>query len=207
MISYSRQEITKKDLTEISKVLYSDFITQGPTISKFENNVANFCNVKFAKAVNSATSALHIACLSLNLKQGDWLWTSPNTFVSSSNCALMCGAKIDFVDIDLKTYNICPNKLEAKLKIAKKKKILPKIIIPVHFAGQPADMEAIYKLSKIYGFKIIEDASHAIGAKYQIKNKKNKKKILKLGLVTTVILQFLVFMLLKLLLPEKEVWY
>lgn len=181
MLNYSKQEITKKDLTEVNKALYSNFITQGPTIQRFESTVANFCGAKFAKAVNSATSALHVACLSLNLKYGDWLWTTPNTFVSSSNCALMCGAKIDFVDIDPKTYNICANKLESKLKIAKKKKRLPKIVIPVHFAGQPADMEAIYKLSKIYGFKIIEDASHAIGAKYQIKNSNNKRKIIKVG--------------------------
>ena len=166
MIPYSRQEITKKDIAEVNKVLKSDFLTQGPVVPKFERSVANYCNASYAVSVNSATSALHIACLALNLLPGDWVWTSPNTFVASANCALYCGANIDFVDIDPKTYNMSVDKLRDKLKKAKIINRLPKIVIPVHFAGQPCDMEAIYKLSLQYGFKIIEDASHAIGATY-----------------------------------------
>ena len=166
MIPYSRQEITKKDIAEVNQVLKSDFLTQGPVVPKFERSVANYCNASYAVSVNSATSALHIACLALNLLPGDWVWTSPNTFVASANCALYCGANIDFVDIDPKTYNMSVDKLRDKLKKAKIINRLPKIVIPVHFAGQPCDMEAIYKLSLHYGFKIIEDASHAIGATY-----------------------------------------
>lgn len=166
MIPYGRQEITNDDISEIKKVLKSDFLTQGPIVSKFEKSVARYCNASYAVAVNSATSALHIACLALNLSSGDWLWTSPNSFVASANCGLYCGANIDFVDIDPKTYNINIDLLSDKLKEAKKIGRLPKIIIPVHFAGQSCDMKAIYNLSLKYGFKIIEDASHAIGASY-----------------------------------------
>jgi len=173
MIPYSRQEITEDDISEIQKVLRSDFLTQGPVVQKFENSVANYCNTSNAIAVNSATSALHIACLALGLGPGDWLWTSPNSFVASSNCGLYCGASIDFVDIDSKTYNMCINALSEKLNNAEKLGKLPKIVVPVHFAGQPCDMTAIHDLSKRYGFKIIEDASHAIGSRYN--------KIIKVG--------------------------
>ena len=170
MIPYGRQEITEADIAEVEKVLRSDFLTQGPTVPRFEKSVANYCGVSNAVAVNSATSALHIACLALGLKGGDYLWTSPNTFVASANCGAYCGANIDFVDIDPNTYNMSVNSLSAKLEKAEKKGRLPKIVIPVHFAGQPCDMLAIHELSKKYNFKIIEDASHAIGASYnQIK--------------------------------------
>jgi len=166
MIPYGRQEITKEDILEVEKVLRSNFLTQGPIVPKFEKKVADYCSSKFAIAVNSATSALHIACLALNLGPNDFLWTSPNTFVASANCGLYCGANIDFVDIDPKTYNMCVDALSAKLIEAEKLGKLPKIVIPVHFAGQSCDMGKIYELSKKYGFKIIEDASHAIGASY-----------------------------------------
>lgn len=170
MIPYGRQEITDDDISEVNKVLRSDFLTQGPIVPKFERAVADYCNSLHAVAVNSATSALHIACLALDLGPGDWLWTSPNTFVATANCGLYCGAKVDFVDIDPDTYNMSVTSLTEKLVIAEKKGLLPKIVIPVHLAGQPCDMIAIHKLSKQYGFKIIEDASHAIGASYnQIK--------------------------------------
>ena len=167
MIPYGRQEITEADIAEVEKILRSDFLTQGPTVPRFEKSVSKYCNVSYSVAVNSATSALHIACLALGLGPGDWLWTSPNTFVASANCGRYCGASIDFVDIDPKTYNICINALSKKLINAEKLGKLPKIVVPVHFAGQPCDMPAIYKLSKRYGFKIIEDASHSIGATYK----------------------------------------
>ena len=166
MIPYGRQEITEADIVEVEKVLRSDFLTQGPTVPKFEQAVAVYCGVNHAVAVNSATSALHIACLALDLSQGDWLWTSPNTFVASANCGRYCGADVDFVDIDPKTYNMSVDALSEKLIKAEKIGKLPKIVVPVHFAGQPCDMPAIHDLSKRYGFKIIEDASHAIGASY-----------------------------------------
>ena len=166
MIPYGRQEITKEDILEVEKVLRSDFLTQGPVVPKFEQVVLKYCGAKYAVAVNSATSALHIACLALKLGFGDYLWTSPNTFVASANCGIYCGANIDFVDIDSKTFNMSVEALSTKLIEAEKKGKLPKIVIPVHFAGQPCDMEKIYELSKQYGFRIIEDASHAIGASY-----------------------------------------
>lgn len=166
MIPYGRQDIIEEDILEVEKVLRSNFLTQGPVVPKFEKSVANYCGSSFAIAVNSATSALHISCLALDLGPGDWLWTSPNTFVASANCGLYCGANIDFVDIDYDTYNMSIDALSKKLEKANKLGKLPKIVIPVHFAGQPCDMEAIYNLSKLYGFKIIEDASHAIGASY-----------------------------------------
>ena len=166
MIPYGRQEITEEDIAEIEKILRSDFLTQGQTVPKFEKAVADYCGASFAVATNSATSALHISCLALGLGPGDRLWTSPNTFVASANCALYCGAEIDFVDINPKTYNICIESLSEKLKFAKKIGKLPKILVPVHFAGQPCDMPKIHDLSKHYDFKIIEDASHAIGASY-----------------------------------------
>jgi len=170
MIPYGRQEITKEDILEVEKVLRSDFLTQGPIVPKFEKKISKYCGANYAVAVNSATSALHVSCLALGLGQNDWLWTSPNSFVASANCGLYCGANIDFVDIDPKTYNLSTSSLIKKLKKAKKDKRLPKIVVPVHFAGQPCDMKKIYQLSKKYKFKIIEDASHAIGASYE-KNK------------------------------------
>jgi UDP-4-amino-4,6-dideoxy-N-acetyl-beta-L-altrosamine transaminase len=167
MIPYGRHTITQSDIDAVTDVLRSDFLTQGPAVPRFEETVAKHVGAKHAVAVNSATSALHLACLVLGLKRGDWLWTSPITFVASANCGLYCGAKIDFVDIDTKTYNLCPSALEKKLEQAKHENRLPKIIVPVHLSGQPCDMAAIHALSKIYGFKIIEDASHAIGGKYK----------------------------------------
>ena len=166
MIPYGRQDISQADIDAVLEVLRSDFLTQGPIVPRFEDAVANYCGVQHTVAVNSATSALHIACLALDLSPGDWLWTSPNTFVASANCALYCGAQVDFVDIDPRTYNMSVDCLTAKLEQADKDGRLPKIVIPVHFAGQPCDMPAIYALSQQYGFKIIEDASHAIGASY-----------------------------------------
>lgn len=164
MIPYGRQDITEADIAAVEQVLRSDFLTQGPAVPRFEEAVANKVGAAFGVAVNSATSALHIACMALDLGPGDWLWTSPNTFVASANCALYCGAQVDFVDIDPRTYNMSVEELEAKLKTAEETDRLPKIVIPVHFAGQPCDMRAIGALAQRYGFKVIEDASHAIGA-------------------------------------------
>lgn len=167
MIPYGRQDITQADIDAVAEVLRSDFLTQGPMVPRFEQAVASHCGARHALAVNSATSALHIACLALGLSQGDWLWTTPITFVASANCALYCGAQVDFVDIDPLTYNLCPRALEAKLIDAEKAGRLPKIVIPVHLCGQSCDMQAIHALAQKYGFRIIEDASHAIGGKYQ----------------------------------------
>jgi len=166
MIPYGMQSINDDDIDSVIKVLKSDFLTQGTQVPKFEKALSAYCDVKHVTAVNSATSALHISCLALNLGEGDYLWTSPISFVASANCALYCGAKVDFVDIDPKTYNMDPVKLKIKLDIAKANNKLPKIVVPVHFAGQSCDMKAIYNLSKEYGFRVIEDASHAIGGKY-----------------------------------------
>jgi len=166
-IPYGRQSVSEQDIQAVVDVLRSDFLTQGPVVPAFETRVANYCHAKHGVAVNSATSALHIACLALDLGPGDWLWTSPNTFVASANCALYCGAQVDFVDINPRTYNLCPIKLEQKLHAAEKLGKLPKIVVPVHFAGQSCDMVAIHALSLKFGFKIIEDASHAIGASYR----------------------------------------
>ena len=170
IIPYGRQNINQIDIDNVISVLKSDFLTQGPVVSIFEKELASFAKSKYAVAVNSATSALHIACLSLGLKKGDILWTSPISFVASSNCALYCGADVDFVDIDPKTYNMSVLELEKKLIKAKRLNKLPKIVIPVHLAGQSCDMEAIHALSKKFDFKIIEDASHAIGGKYKGRN-------------------------------------
>lgn len=167
MIPYGRQDISEQDVNAVVDVLKSDFLTQGPQVPLFEAALKEACNVQYAAAVNSATSALHIACLALGLGEGDWLWTTPNTFVASANCGLYCGAQVDFVDIDPRTYNLCAEALEQKLIAAKAANKLPKVVVPVHFSGQPCDMQAIHKLSKAYGFSIIEDASHAIGGKYQ----------------------------------------
>ena len=166
MIPYGKQNINQDDIDSVVDILKSNYLTQGPKVPLFEKKISEYCNSKFAVAVNSATSALHIACLALGLKKGDKLWTSPNSFVASANCALYCGAKVDFVDINPLTYNLCTVELEKKLIKAKKQSKLPKILIPVHFAGQSCDMKKIYSLSKDYGFKIIEDASHAIGGRY-----------------------------------------
>lgn len=167
MIPYGRQDINQTDIDEVIGVLKSDFLTQGPVVPRFEQAVANYTGGQYAVAVNSATSALHIACLALGLGPGDSLWTTPITFVASANCALYCGASVDFVDIDPKTYNLCPQALENKLIEAERRGQLPKIVVPVHLCGQSCDMAAIHALSLRYGFKIIEDASHAIGGKYK----------------------------------------
>lgn len=167
MIPYGRQDITEEDIDAVVKVLRSDFVTQGPVIKNFENAVASYCDGKHAVATSSATSALHLACLALGVKTGDWVWTSPITFVASANCARYCGAEVSFVDIDPKTYNMSVTALENKLIEAEKKGELPKVVIPVHLTGQSCEMEPIYNLSQKYGFKIIEDASHAIGGRYQ----------------------------------------
>lgn len=166
MIPYGRQDITQEDLDAVVEVLQSSNLTQGPAVPAFEQEVLDVCGADYAVAVNSATSALHLACLALGLGRGDYLWTTPNTFVASANCALYCGAQVDFVDIDADSYNLCPKKLEQKLIQAKVENKLPKIVVPVHFAGQSCAMQEIYQLSQKYGFKIIEDASHAIGGRY-----------------------------------------
>lgn len=167
IIPYGRQDIDQADIDAVIGVLNSDFLTQGPVVPAFEKSVADYCGAQYAIGVNSATSALHIACLALGVGKGDIVWTSPITFVASANCALYCGASIDFVDIDPDTYNLSITQLEQKLEIAKKNGCLPRVVIPVHLSGQSCDMAAIYALSQQYGFKIIEDASHAIGGKYQ----------------------------------------
>lgn len=167
MIPYGRQEITESDIDAVVEVLKSDFLTQGPMVPRFEKRITKYCGANYGLAVNSATSALHVACLSLGLGVGDWLWTSPITFVASANCGLYCGAHVDFVDIDPRTYNLCPVALEKKLIEAEKAGRLPKIIVPVHLSGQPCELREIYNLGQKYGFKIIEDASHAIGGRYR----------------------------------------
>jgi UDP-4-amino-4,6-dideoxy-N-acetyl-beta-L-altrosamine transaminase len=167
MIPYGRQDITQADIDAVVAVLQSDFLTQGPMVPRFEQGVAQHVGARHALAVNSATSALHIACLALGLGPGDRLWTTPITFVASANCALYCGAEVDFVDIDPRTYNLCPRALARKLEQAEREGRLPKVVVPVHLCGQPCDMQAIHALAQRYGFKIIEDASHAIGGKYQ----------------------------------------
>lgn len=166
MIPYGRQEISQEDIDSVIRVLKSDFLTQGPQVPRFEKIVADYCQADFGIALNSATSALHIACLALGLGKGDILWTSSNSFVASANCGLYCGAQVDFIDIDKKTYNISIPELERKLAQAKIDNKIPKIIVAVHFAGQSCDMKKLDSLRKEYGFKIIEDASHAIGGKY-----------------------------------------
>ena len=165
MIPYSTQDINEEDVESVTKVLKSDYLTQGPIVKLFENKIAQMVSSKFAYAMNSATSALHISCLALELREGDILWTVPNSFVASANCGLYCGAKISFVDIDPYTYNISLDALKKKLKHAEDNNCLPKILVTVDFAGQPVEQEEIYKLSKKYNFKILEDASHALGSK------------------------------------------
>jgi UDP-4-amino-4,6-dideoxy-N-acetyl-beta-L-altrosamine transaminase len=169
MIPYGRQDINQADVDAVVEVLRSDSLTQGAVVPKFEQAVAAHVSAEHSVAVNSATSALHIACLALDLGPGDWLWTSPITFVASANCALYCGAQVDFVDIDPLTYNLSVEHLAKKLEDAERAGNLPKIVIPVHLCGQSCDMEGIYSLSRQYNFRIIEDASHAIGGKYKNK--------------------------------------
>jgi UDP-4-amino-4,6-dideoxy-N-acetyl-beta-L-altrosamine transaminase len=167
MIPYGRQDVNQADIDAVTEVLRSDFLTQGQAVPSFEEAVAKYCGAQHAVAVNSATSALHIACLALGVGPGDLVWTTPITFVASANCALYCGADVDFVDIDLRTYNMCPQRLAEKLARAKAADRLPKVVIPVHLCGQSCDMQAIHALGQQYGFMIIEDASHAIGGRYQ----------------------------------------
>lgn len=165
-IPYGRQDVTSEDVAEVVACLKSDWLTQGPNVGRFEGALAARCGAHHAIATSSATAALHIACVALGLGPGDWLWTSPNTFVASANAALYCGAQVDFVDIELATGNLCADALEAKLRVAAKKGRLPKVIIPVHFAGLPCDMQRIHALANAYSIRIIEDASHAVGAAY-----------------------------------------
>lgn len=166
-IPYGRQDINQADIQAVVTVLQSIWLTQGPTIEQFEKKVAEYCGAKYAVAVNSATSALHIACMTAELGPNDILWTTPNTFVASANCGRYSGAKVDFVDIDSRTYNMSAEKLEEKLVVAKQQGKLPKVVIPVDFAGQSCEMDRISTLAKEYGFTVIEDAAHAIGGKYK----------------------------------------
>ncbi len=167
IIPYGRQDINQADIEAVIAVLRSDFLTQGPAVPAFEKAIVDYCGVRHAIAVNSATSALHIACLALGVGEGDCVWTTPTTFVASANCALYCGATVDFVDIDPRTYNLSVECLAKKLVLAKQTGKLPKVVVAVHLCGQSCDMVGIYALSQQYGFKIIEDASHAIGGKYK----------------------------------------
>lgn len=166
MIPYGRQDITQDDIDAVVSVLTSDYLTQGPLVPRFEEAVATYCGVERAVAMNSATSALHVACMALGLGPGDRLWTTPVTFVASANCALYCGASVGFVDIDPRTGNLSVAALEKKLVAAEREHSLPKVVVPVHLGGEPCDMQAIHALSQRYGFKVIEDASHAIGGSY-----------------------------------------
>jgi UDP-4-amino-4,6-dideoxy-N-acetyl-beta-L-altrosamine transaminase len=166
MIPYGRQDITQDDIDAVVRTLQSDFLTQGPAVPRFEQAVSDYCGAKHAVAASNATAALHISCLALGLGKGDLLWTSPITFVASANCALYCGADVDFVDIDPGTYNLCVKALEAKLIQAEKEGRLPKIVVPVHLCGRSCDMQSIHALSQRFGFKVVEDASHAIGGTY-----------------------------------------
>ncbi|MFV2053244.1 UDP-4-amino-4,6-dideoxy-N-acetyl-beta-L-altrosamine transaminase [Aliiroseovarius sp. YM-037] len=167
MIPYGRQDIRQEDIDSVVAALTSDFLTQGPLVPAFEGAVASAAGAKHAVAVNSATSALHIACLALKLGKGDLLWTSPITFVASANVGLLCGAEVDFVDIDPETFNMSADALARKLDAAEKAGRLPKVLMPVHMCGQSCDMEAIGDLAKRYGVRVIEDASHAIGGQFQ----------------------------------------
>ena len=166
MIPYSRHSIDKKDIANVKKVLTSNFLTQGPVVKKFEDKLRTICGSKYAVTFNSATSALHIACMALGVKKGDIVWTSTNSFVASANCALYCQAKIDLLDINKEDFNLDISLLEKKLIKAKKEKKLPKVVIPIHFGGLPPDLEKLRYLKKKYKFKIIEDASHSLGAKF-----------------------------------------
>lgn len=166
-IPYGRQSISRDDIQAVTEVLGSDFLTQGPVVPAFEAAISHRCKAEYAFAMNSATSALHVACMALGVGPGDRVWTSPITFVATANSARYCGADVEFVDIDPRTYNMCPSRLETKLKIAKKNGALPRVVIPVHLAGQSCDMSAIHGLAEEYGFAVIEDASHAVGGNYK----------------------------------------
>ena len=166
LIPYGRQEINERDIANVVTILKSDWLTQGPKVQEFEDKLVNYLNVDYVVAVNSATSALHVACKALGLTTGDWLWTSPISFVASANCGLYCDAKVDFVDIDPQTWNINIAELERKLVLSQVQNRLPKILVVVHFAGVSCDMRAITRLSKKYKFRVIEDASHALGGRY-----------------------------------------
>jgi UDP-4-amino-4,6-dideoxy-N-acetyl-beta-L-altrosamine transaminase len=167
LVPYSRQKIFKEDIDIVKKVLKSNFLTTGPQVDLFEEELQKKFKSKYVTCVNSATSGLHLACMALGLTKGDYLWTSGISFVASSNCALYCGSNVDFVDIDIQSFNICVSNLKQKLTLAKKQKKLPKILVVVHMGGNPCEMEEIYKLSIQYNFKIIEDASHAAGSYYK----------------------------------------
>lgn len=167
MIPYGRQEVTEADIAAVERVLRSDFLTQGPVVPRLESTVADYCGAAQGVAVSSGTAALHVACLALDLGPGDWLWTSAVTFVASANCGAYCGAQVDLVDIDPETYNLCPGALARKLEQAEREGRLPKVVVPVHLCGQSPDMAAIGELAARYGFRVIEDASHAIGARYR----------------------------------------
>lgn len=166
-IPYATQWLDEDDIAEVVRTLRSDWLTQGPAVEGFERRVAKYCGAKHAVAVSSGTAALHLACLALDLRPGDTLWTSPNTFVASANCALYCGAKVDFVDINPRTYNLDVAQLRRKLELAQRAERLPKVVVPVHFAGQACEMAEIHSLSQRYGFRIVEDASHALGGRYR----------------------------------------
>lgn len=167
MIPYGRQDISEDDIARVAETLRSDFLTQGPAVPAFERAVADYCGAAHAVATNSATSSLHVACLALGVGPGDLVWTAPNTFVASANCALYCGADVDFVDIDPRTLNLSADRLAEKLEAADKAGRLPKVVVPVHFSGRSADMAAIGALKERYGFKVIEDAAHAVGGRYR----------------------------------------
>ncbi len=166
-IPYGRQDITPEDIAAVVEVLQSDWLTQGPKIPEFEAALASYCGARYAVVVSSATAALHLACIAAGLREGDRLWTSPITFVASANCGLYCGATVDFVDIDPHTYNLSVSALATKLAVAQKQGTLPKVVIPVHLAGQSCEMADLAELARIYGFTLIEDASHAIGGQYR----------------------------------------
>ena len=166
-IPYGHQDVSRADIDAVVDVLKSDWLTQGPAIERFERAVANYCGARYAVATCNATAALHLACRALGLGPGDVLWSSPNTFVASANCGLYVGAEVDFVDIDPKTYNLCPHALARKLKLAASVGRLPKVIVPVDFSGQPCEMEAIAEMARGYGVRVIEDACHALGADYR----------------------------------------
>ena len=167
MIPYGRQSISPADLAAVAAVLESDWLTQGPTVALFEKALANYCGATAAVAVSSGTAALHLACRAVDLGPGDRLWTSPITFVASANCGLFCGAEVDFVDIDPQTCNLCPDALAAKLEQAEAGGRLPKVLVAVHYAGQSCDMVRIRALADHYGFRVIEDACHALGGSYR----------------------------------------
>lgn len=166
MIYYGKQSISQSDINAVIDVLKSDFLTQGSKVSEFENDLANYCGSKFSKVTSNGTTALHLAYLAIGLRKGDIVWTTPNTFVATANAALYCGATVDFIDIDVKTYNLSISLLKEKLIQAKKNNNLPNLVVPVHFSGQSCEMKEIWELSKEYGFKVIEDASHALGGEY-----------------------------------------